>query len=297
MSFQTPAFPDSSDALNLPSRLSARTQGAGDLVVCLHATAGTHAQWQGLANTLSRHWQVLLPDLHGHGMSPPFPSATMNALQADAQAVATLMDTTQPQAEARGVHLVGHSYGAVVALQIALRHPERVRSLSLYEPVAFGVLRELAPRDPALMEITDVAHTARGLVQRGEIDQAAAFFMGYWAGDATWNQMAASQRDSIARRMPAVPRHFDACFTARWHKSLLARLTMPILLMHGSQTRTPARRVAELLAHALPNVLRAEVPGAGHLGPISHEATVNAWITGRIDPRLSNGLDRIVMAA
>lgn len=295
MSFETPSH-DDEDALT-PSRLSARTQGAGDLVVCLHSTAGTHAQWQGLANTLSRHWQVLLPDLHGHGQSPAFPSATMNALQADAQAVSALIETTQPQLDERAVHLVGHSYGAAVALQIALHRPERVRSLSLYEPVAFGVLRELAPRDPSLMEVTDVAHTTRGLVQRGEIDQAAAHFIGYWGGDASWNQMAASQRDAVARRMPAVPRHFDALFTARWHKSLLARLTMPILLMHGSQTRTPARRVAELLAHALPNVVRAEVPGAGHLGPMTHEATVNAWITGRIDPRLSNGFDRVVLAA
>lgn len=291
MSFET-------DSLTPPSsRLSARTQGAGDLVVCLHSSAGTHSQWQGLANTLSRHWQVLLPDLHGHGRSPQFASTLMNAMQADADALIDLMETAQPQLAQRGVHLVGHSYGAAVAIQIALRRPELVRSLSLYEPVAFGVLRELAPRDPALLEITDVAHSVRGLLQRGELDEAAATFISYWGGEATWNHMAGAQRDAVASRMPAVPRHFDACFTARWHKSLLSRLTMPILLMNGSQTRTPARRVAELLAHALPNAVRAEVPGAGHLGPITHEATVNAWVTGRIDPRLSNGLDRIVLAA
>lgn len=52
-----------------PSHLSARTQGAGDLVVCLHSSAGTHAQWQGLAQALSPRWQVLAPDFHGHGRS------------------------------------------------------------------------------------------------------------------------------------------------------------------------------------------------------------------------------------
>ena len=121
--------------------------------------------------------------------------------------------------------------------------------------------------------------------------------IGYWGGEPTWNQMAAAQRDAVAGRMPTVPRHFDALFAARWHKRLLERLTMPILLMHGSQTRTPARRVTELLSHVLSHALRAEVPGAGHLGPMTHAGLVNAWVLGRIDPTLVSGLDRLALAA
>jgi pimeloyl-ACP methyl ester carboxylesterase len=274
--------------------LSARTLGAGDLVVCLHSSAGTHAQWLGLANTLSRRWKVLAPDLHGHGHSPQWPHGASSTLHVDAHAVSALIDGAQA---ARGVHLVGHSYGAAVALQIALQRPQQVRSLSLYEPVAFGLLRELAPRDPALLEITDVAHTVLSLLSRGALDDAAASFIGYWGGEPTWNQMAAAQRDAVAGRMPTVPRHFDALFAARWHKRLLERLTMPILLMHGSQTRTPARRVTELLSHVLPHAVRAEVPGAGHLGPMTHAGMVNTWVVGRIDPTLVGGLDRVPLAA
>ncbi|MET0332904.1 MAG: alpha/beta fold hydrolase [Rhizobacter sp.] len=279
------------------TRLSALTQGEGALVLCLHSSAGTHAQWRPLADSLSRHFQVIAPDLHGHGRSPDWPLDAMNTLQVDAQAVVALMEAAQPQLDRHGVHLVGHSYGGAVALQIALRHPKWVRSLSLYEPVAFGVLRELAPRDPALLEITDVAHTVRGLLKRGELDQAAAHFIGYWGGDENWQQLSKLQRDALACRMPAVPRHFDACFAARWQPGLLTRLTMPILLMHGSQTRTPARRIAELLAHTLPHAVRAEVEGAGHLGPVTHAHTVNAWITNHIDPTLASGLHRVVLAA
>lgn len=280
-----------------PHSLSARTLGAGDLVVCLHSSAGTHAQWLGLAETLSRRWKVLVPDLHGHGRSPQWPHGASSTLHVDAHAVSALIDAAQPRDGVRGVHLVGHSYGAAVALQIALQRPQQVRSLSLYEPVAFGLLRELAPRDPALLEITDVAHTVRGLLHRGALDDAAASFIGYWGGEPTWNQMAAAQRDAVAGRMPTVPRHFDALFAARWHKRLLERLTMPILLMHGSQTRTPARRVTELLSHVLSHALRAEVPGAGHLGPMTHAGLVNAWVLGRIDPTLVSGLDRLALAA
>jgi pimeloyl-ACP methyl ester carboxylesterase len=289
--------PDTPASSFAPSPLSARTVGAGDLVVCLHSSAGSQGQWQHLAQRLAPRWQVLAPDLHGHGRSPAWPASATNTLHVDAHAVTALMEGTQPALDARGVHLVGHSYGGAVALQIALRHPRRVRSLTLYEPVCFGVMRELAPRDPALLEITDVAHRVRSLLDRGELDAAAAHFISYWGGEATWRHMSPAQRDAIARRMPAIPRHFDALFAARWHKALLARLEMPILLMHGSQTRSPARRVAEVLSHAIAHVLRREVPGAGHLGPMTHEALVGEWMLQHIDPSLAQGLDRVAITA
>ena len=280
-----------------PGRLSARTQGAGDLVVCLHSSAGTHAQWQGLAQAMSSRWQVLAPDLYGHGRSPAWPQAAMNTLHVDAQAVTALMEATSPHLDQRGVHLVGHSYGGAVAMQIALRYPRRVRSLTLYEPVVFGVLREMAPRDPALNEITDIAFTVRALMRRGEMDEAAARFIGYWGGDAAWVAMNAAQRNAVAQRMLAVPRHFDACFAARWSQNLLSRLTMPILLMNGTRTRTPTRRVAELLSRALPHVQRCELDGAGHLGPMTHADTVTQWMSTYLDPSLATGLQRVAMAA
>lgn len=286
------------DHLESPA-LSARTQGAGELVVCLHASAASHTQWHGLAQALSARWQVLTPDLHGHGASPAWPAQAPNRLLVDAQAVLALVNAATARAAtpatAPGMHLVGHSYGAAVALQIALRVPEQVRSLTLYEPVTFGVLQEMAPRDPALMEILDITHSVRGLVQRGALDEAAQAFIHYWSGADCWNELAPQQRDAIARRMPPVPRHFDACFAARWQRSALDRLNMPILLMNGEHTRTPSRRVVELLAHALPHAVRRELPGAGHLGPMTHAATVNDWMATRIDPSLVSGLARVAL--
>lgn len=280
-----------------PAHLSARTQGAGDLVVCLHSSTGTHAQWHGLSQALSSRWQVLSPDLHGHGRSPQWPPTAAHTLHVDAHAVTALMETTSPHLDQRGVHLVGHSYGAAVAIQMALRHPRRVRSLTLYEPVAFGVLRELAPRDPSLTEITDIAHSVRGLMHRGESEEAAARFITYWGGDEAWATMNPAQRSAVADRMPTVPRHFDALFSAQWSQALLSRLTMPILLMNGALTRTPARRVTELLARHVPHAQRCTLEGAGHLGPITHADTVAQWMAMYLDPSLATGLHRVAMAA
>lgn len=260
------------------SPLFARTQGSGVSVVCLHSSTGSHGQWRGLMDTLADRCQVTGVDLHGHGRSPAFPASRLDSLHLDTQAVLALARAGSPD----GVHLVAHSYGAAVALQIALRHPHWVRSLTLYEPVAFGLLHALAPGDAALGEIEEIAHSVEALVRAGELEGAARAFVGYWGGAAAWEAMSPAQRSGVAGRIACIPGHFHALFRARWPASLLARLAMPTLLMHGERTRAPARRVAGLLAVAVPGLRTAQVAGAGHLGPMTHEVVVNAAIVGHL---------------
>jgi pimeloyl-ACP methyl ester carboxylesterase len=264
-----------------PAGLFARTEGqAGAAVVCLHSSTGSHAQWRGLASQLARHCRVTSFDLHGHGRSPDWPDGSETAgrtLLVDAQAVIARMHA-EP-----GIHLVAHSYGAAVAMQIALRHPKWVRSLALYEPVAFGMIRRLAPGDAALREIEAVAAAVRERVARGELADAAALFVGYWGGAGAWRDLDAAQQAVVMSRIGSVPNHFDATFAATWGRETLARLTMPTLLMHGSETRASARRVAELLGVLLPQVQCRRIDGAGHLGPMTHDALVNREIAAHLD--------------
>ena len=261
--------------------LSTQVQGAGATIVCLHSSAGSRAQWRPLADALGTRWRVVTPDLHGHGSSPAWPTGALNTLDVDADAVMRLSGPAP-------VHLVGHSYGAAVALQLALRQPERVRSLTLYEPVVFGMLEDSGLESaPALEEIREVADSVAALLRAGRPLDAAHVFVGYWGGSRAWAALAEHQRRALMVRMHVVPRHFEALFAARWAASLLARLQMPVLLLRGGATRVPARRVTELLAQALPHAQCGVLPGAGHLGPISHARTVSHWMTAHIDPLLA----------
>ena len=83
---------------------------------------------------LAQQRRLLLPDRPGHGKTP---ADGREDFERDAELVAPLLGTA-------GAHLVGHSYGGVVAIYVAARHPALVRSLTLIEPPAFW----LAPADP-----------------------------------------------------------------------------------------------------------------------------------------------------
>lgn len=256
------------------SPLFSHSQGNGPLVVCIHSSTGSHAQWRALTESLSGRCQMLGVDLHGHGRSPAWPAFTPASLQVDAQAVAQIARAAQRSAPHEGVHLVGHSYGAAVALQLALSQPRWVRSLTLYEPVAFGVMRRMSPDDQALAEIETVAAQVAELVHRDDLLEAARLFASYWSGEPAWAGMNQVQRATMATRMATVPLHFKALFAATWDAPLLAALTMPVLLMKGAQTRASAARVAELLEQALPRVRSLELSGAGHMGPLTHSGAV-----------------------
>jgi pimeloyl-ACP methyl ester carboxylesterase len=112
--------------------------GSGEPAVLVHGSLswGTFAFRE--QRPLARKRMLLLPDRRCYGASPP---ATRADFEVDADDVAGLLD--EP------AHLVGHSYGALVALLIAVRLPEAVRTLTLVEPAAFA----LARGDPAVEEL------------------------------------------------------------------------------------------------------------------------------------------------
>jgi len=267
--------------LSKPAALYLREEGQGATVVCLHASTSSQAQWRGLVNQLGDHWQTMTVDLHGHGRSPAWPEITPNTLEVDALAVIDSVRRAGPAPE--GVHFVAHGYGAAVALQIALMQPLWVRSLSLYEPTAFGVIHAMSPGDACLAEIEATAKTVTIAVDAGDLEGASRRFVDYWSGTGVWDAMPAPQREAVRSRIATIPRHLEALFAARWAGRPLGSLMMPTLLMHGEQTRTPARRVADLIAEAgVPRLRRREIADASHLGPVTHEAQVNATIVGHL---------------
>src|SRR4051812_32240822 len=98
----------------------------GSRIVCLHASASAGRQWRPLAERLSGQFIVVAPDLYGSGATPQWTADRPLSLADEVALVQPRIGSGAP------VHLVGHSYGAAVALHAALSQPERIRSLVLF---------------------------------------------------------------------------------------------------------------------------------------------------------------------
>lgn len=261
---------------NYGSTLSYVHTGSGTPVLCLHSSAGSSVQWKRLGADLERRYHVLAPDLHGHGGTSPWSFARPMRL---ADEVALLMPLLSELPEP--IHLIGHSYGGAVALKLALSMPERIQSLTLFEPVLFAFLRRLGPH-AAYAEVSQVAEACVSSVQDGRPAEAARAFVDYWNGAGSWARLPDRQRVILERSMPAVARHWEAVFGEPMSLDECARLHVPTLLLAGDRGPSPVRRVVELLAGVLPSTIHGVIAGAGHMAPVTHADAVNAAIAAHL---------------
>ena len=120
-----------------PPRRARRTR-----VIALHCSGAGAGQWRNLGETLGGGYEVLAPEHYGCESTGPWTGRHAFTLADEAVRAIELIDMSGER-----VHLAGHSYGGGVALHVALARPDRIASMTLYEPAAFHLL-ELLDRRP-----------------------------------------------------------------------------------------------------------------------------------------------------
>jgi pimeloyl-ACP methyl ester carboxylesterase len=209
-------------------------------VVALHCSGAGGMQWRQLGRDLGRRFSVIAPDLIGTGVATPWPGERAFTLSDEAAPVVELMDAAKTP-----VHLVGHSYGAAVALRCTIERPTRVASLTLYEPAAFYVLKTLGPGGRAALDrLREVAREVGHLVLNGANVAAARHFVDFWNGQGSWTAIRPETRDSLARYIPKASLEFSALFSERIPLVAYGRLNFPILLLQGEHSPEPMHLIS-----------------------------------------------------
>ena len=250
-------------------------------VALLHSSASSARQWDRLIGTLQPRFRVVAIDFHGHGAQPDWRADRPLTLADDAALVEPLL------AQTGGVHVVGHSYGAAVALKLATMHPSSIHSVVAYEPVLFRLLIDDPTCRRLAQDVLAAAAFVRSRLALNETVAAAKRFIDFWSGDGSWESLTVARQHTVAVRMRAVLRHFDALFREPAPHGALARVHLPMLLLTGAQTVSATNRIGEILRAALPTARHEVLPAMGHMGPITHAEDVNRRISDFLEASVS----------
>lgn len=234
----------------------------------IHCSLAHSGAWGGLARHLSGALTMTAFDLPGHGRSGPW----------DGRGEVQEVSTGIAAALCRGaVDVMGHSFGATVALRLAVERPELVRSLVLIEPVWFHLASLEAPEIYA-------DHRARmapfeAAMEAGQAIEAARAFTGIWGDGTGWEAIPEAQREALAAQIPLV-KAADAALYGDPGRMLgrLGALDCPVLLLEGSASPPVIAAIQEALAARLPQAERAVVAGAAHMLPMTHAAQVSGEV-------------------
>ena len=223
---------------------------------------------------LAPKFHVLAPDSYGAGKSPAWPTDRPVCLRDEA----ALLESVFARA-GEPFALVGHSYGAAVALIAALAQPHRVRALAVYEPTLFALLDAESPPPNETDGIRAVVAEAAAALDAGNPAGAAQCFIDFWMGTGAWARTPEPRKGPIASSVVNVRRWANALFGEPTPLEAFAALRVPVLFMIGKDSPASSRGVARLLTKTLPRVEVIEFEGLGHMGPVTHPDIVNEAIS------------------
>ncbi len=249
-----------------------RESGAGPLVLFGHSSASTGGQWKELVACLDSDHRCLAPDHVGYGKSDVY-QGQPDLFTLEVDALEDLISEYKAP-----FHAMGHSYGGALVTRLALRHPEKVRSLTLVEPTFFHLLRVFG-KTSAYHEISQLASRTVEYTERGEAEEATRGFIDYWVGPGGFDAMKEKTRLAVTNAIGKVCDEWRAIIPADTPTAeMLAGLSCPKLLIRGQQTRASARGVVDVLKDIWPDAACWELAGAGHMLPVTHPEPVNERI-------------------
>jgi pimeloyl-ACP methyl ester carboxylesterase len=182
----------------------------------------------------------------------------------DAEICARLMDHVGWER----AHIVGHSYGALVALQLALDRPERVGSVALLEPAARGI----ASSEEVVAALTPVIAAYRS----GDTARAVDAFLRHVCGDGYRRPLDRAVPEAFAEALGEADLFFQVEMPAvqqfQFGPADAERITQPVLNVSGADSVPRFREGRELIQSWFPRSERLVVPDAGHLLMVQNPA-------------------------
>ncbi|WP_432564443.1 alpha/beta fold hydrolase [Kineococcus sp. SYSU DK003] len=261
------SHPSQSLLLRNGMRVRYCARGSGDPVLLLHGIGCSLEDFDEQVELLADRYRCWAVDLAGFGGSDPMPvPASVPRLGAFVAAFCAQAGLDGP------VHVVGNSLGGAVALQFAVDHPARVRSLALADPAGFG--REVT----AALRVITVPFLARWLLTPSQESARRTLRSVFHdrdlvTADRVARQDALNRRPHGTRVMHETARALGTVLgvRSRWRRDLLrgaACNPVPTLVVWGEQDEVLPVTHLRAARRALPHARTHVFPATGHMPQI-----------------------------
>jgi len=238
--------------------------GRGEPLVMVHGSWGDHHNWAPVVPLLSQSFRVVTFDRRGHSQSETAPGQGSSA--EDADDLGALID----QLDLGPAHVVGNSGGAAIALRLAAKRPDLLRSLVVHEPPLLDLLKSRSEFESTLQMFDARVAAVVELLKMGEMQTAAERFVETVAfGPGAWATLPGRVRDTFIRNAPTF---LDECNDPEGLTIDLNSLQVfdtPALVTRGTESPPFFKPIAEAVAQALPLSTLHIFEGAGHVPHLS----------------------------
>jgi pimeloyl-ACP methyl ester carboxylesterase len=237
--------------------------GDGVPILLIPPSGATSSTWGPLVDALARFGRVITYDRRGYGRSGGAPVHSASTHTADA---AALLRTLGGQPAV----VVGTSAGGTIAVDLAVRHPELVRTVVVHE-AAWRAVRHL----PNLSQIAALARIAM-FELRGRHDDAADALLrsayAYREGGTAWDAFPEEWRRVARDNAQATLADFRNSVGNYPSATDLASITVPVVCTYGTRSPDNIVRVVLALAAAIPTARTCRIEGSAHAAPFDAPA-------------------------
>jgi len=259
------------------TRLTYRVTGDSGAppVVFVHGTLADLNSWGGQENLFAQRYRVLVYSRRYHRPNPQVEDNQIYSPKLHSEDLAAMLLTL----DLAPAQIVGSSYGAYIALQLARDHPQLVRGLVLAEPPIFSLLSGSEEGDAARRSFfTNALDPSHAAFTRGDTVAGVRYYFDATTRRGSFDRLTPAARASLLahayelrREMLAERREYAPTVTC----AELSRITTPVLLVKGERSPRIFQLITDELARCLQNDTTVTIPGAGHPPNVSNAAYYN----------------------